>query len=172
MWIAVVCLFALAILTLLSSLYALAVTGVPVLRTPAIALDELVEALGDVQPALIVDAGCSDGRSLRRLCRATGAPGRGYELNGFVWLWAWLRARLFVWDCKLSIRWADYRRADFEGVDLVYAFLMPSAMRLLGEKCQEEMAEGTLLVSLMWPVPDWEPVRTCELGPRKDPLYF
>ncbi len=172
MWIVVVGIFSLVLLVLLFSMFALSTTGVPVVRTPPEHIHELATLLDPMPEGLIIDVGCADGRNLATLCQATGAKGLGYELNAVIWLWAWLRARLLSGGPALSIRWADYRRADLEHTDLVYAFLMPSAMRLLGDKCKEEMAPGSRLVSFMWEVPDWRPVKKIELGSRKDPLFF
>ncbi|MBN2496712.1 MAG: hypothetical protein JXR96_19130 [Deltaproteobacteria bacterium] len=167
----VVTVFAVAILGLFSSLFALVVTRVPVLRTPVEHLPAIAGELGALEGRRLVDAGCADARTLVQLCRLTGAQGVGYELNGPVALVAALRLLLTSGTGRTRVRWADYRRSDFEDVDAVYCFLMPSAMRTLADKCSEEMRVGGLLVSFMWPVPDREPLRTVQLGPRADPLF-
>jgi hypothetical protein len=163
--------FALLLAGLVSSLFALTVTRVPVLRTPGALLDGLGAALAPRPGQLVVDVGAADGRALMALCAAPGVRGRGYELNGPVWLWGSLRLLLCGRAGRVRLRWADYRRAELEQADLVYAFLMPAAMPALGRKCLEELRPGARLASFLWPVPGWTPAQVIPLGRRGDPLY-
>ncbi|HOX47403.1 MAG TPA: hypothetical protein PK668_27665 [Myxococcota bacterium] len=168
----VLVLFGLISLGLVSSLYALTTTRVPVLRTPGALLDGLRQALAPRPGQLVVDAGAADGRALAALCAEPGVRGRGYELNGPVWLWGSLRLLLAGRAGRVRLRWADFRRAELEQADLVYAYLMPAAMPALGQKCLAELRPGARLASFMWPVPDWTPARVVPLGRRQDPLFI
>jgi hypothetical protein len=163
--------FGLLFAGLVSSLYALAVTRVPVLRTPRALLAELHQALAPRPGQLVVDAGAADGQALAALCAAPGVRGRGYELNGPVWLWGSLRLLVSGRAGRVRLRWADFRRAELEQADLVYAFLMPAAMSAVGKKCLEELRPGARLASYLWSVPGWTPSRVIPLGRRGDPLY-
>jgi hypothetical protein len=163
--------FGLLFLGLLSSLYALLRTRVPVLRTPREHLDEIRAALAPRAGERVVDAGAADGRALGALCQAAGVHGRGYELNGPVWLFGSLRLLLEGRLGRVRLSWSDFFRAELERVDLVYAYLMPEVMRRVAEKCQEEMPTGARLASFLWQVPGWTPSRVVPLGRAQDPLY-
>lgn len=171
MW-AVILLFVLLMILALSSVFALATSRVPVVRTPAEHLDAIATALSLAPGSLVVDAGCADGRLLRRLCQREGVRGLGLELNGGVWLWAWASTRLSPVRARVRVRWADLFRHDLEEVDLVYAFLMPHLLARLYEKCVEEMRPGSLLATYLFEVPGRDPERVILLGKRKDPLHI
>ena len=161
MWLVVVGLIVVAFLALLSSLYALVVTGVPVVRTPAEFLSKIAAEVGGEKGSTIVDAGCADARTLLAFCAAERVTGRGYELNGPIWLYGLSRV-LFS---------SRRGRIELEDVDVVYCHLMPAVMAIVGAKCSEEMRAGTRLVSYLWEVPGWTPARVLKLGRREDPLF-
>ena len=171
MWLLVVILIVVAFLALLSSLYALAVTGVPVVRTPAEFLPEIAAEIGAGRETIIVDAGCADARTLLAFCDSTGASGRGYELNGPVWLAALARVLFSGRAGRVKVLWKDFFRCELEDVDVVFCHLMPAAMPRIGAKCAEEMRAGTRLLSYLWEVPGWTARKVVKLGPREDPLF-
>lgn len=171
MWLLVVILIVIIFLALLSSLYALAATGVPVVRTPAEFLDEIAGEVGGNEETTVVDAGCGDARTLLAFCSAAGVRGRGYELNGPVWLAALARVLLSGKGGRVKVHWKDFFRCELEDVDVVYCHLMPAVMARIGAKCAEEMRAGTRLLSYLWEVPGWTPKRIVKLGRREDPLF-
>lgn len=172
MWLLPVLLILVAFLALVSSLYALAVTRVPVMRTPRTHLEDIVHQADLVPGQVVVDAGCGDGRTLVALCASEGVRGRGYELNGPVWLAGAMRV-LFRRGVagRVRVYWRDFFRCELEDVDVVYCYLMPASMVRVAEKCAEEMRAGSVLLSYLWEVPGWIPERTVQLGQRADPLF-
>jgi len=168
----VVGLFGIAFLAFGSSVYALAVTRVPVLRTPAELLPAIREGLALVEGQVLVDAGCGDGRTLVALCRGARVRGRGYELSGPMWLAAWVRVLASGSAGRIRIAWKDFLRCELEDADVVYCYLMPGAMQPVADKCAEEMAPGGRLVSFLWAVPDWEPDQVLLVGRLRDPVYI
>lgn len=171
MWLVVVGLIVVAFLALLSSLYALVVTGVPVVRTPAEFLSEIAAEVGGEKGTTIVDAGCGDARTLLAFCAAEGVTGRGYELSGPMWLYGLTRVLLSGRGGRIRLYWRDFFRCELEDVDVVYCHLMPAVMARVGTKCAEEMRAGSRLVSYLWEVPGWAPARVLKLGLREDPLF-
>jgi len=173
-WIAVISLIVLAFLLLFSSLIVLALTRVPVVRTPVEHLTQIASASGAGKGQLIVDAGCADGQTLIGLCRLCGASGRGYEMNAPVALAGKLRV-LFSGrghrGQRVKVFLRDFFRCELEYVDVVYCYLMPGVMGRVAKKCAEEMRPGACLVSYLWEVPARIPEKTLLLGPRADPLY-
>ena len=164
--------FALVFLALLSSFFALAVTRVPVLRTPAELLPDIRRALALGEGQVLVDAGCADARTLLAFCRGAAVRGRGFELNGPVWLAARLRVLLAGRAVDVRVAWKDFFRTDLEDVDVVYCYLMPAAMARVARKCAAEMRPDSRLVSFLWAVPGWEPSETVPVGRLGDPLYI
>lgn len=171
MWLLVVILIMVIFLALLSSLYALVVTGVPVVRTPAEFLFEIAAEVGGDKGTTIVDAGCGDARTLLAFCTVAGARGRGYELNGPVWLAGLARVLFSGKAGRVKVYWKDFFRCELEDVDVVYCHLMPAVMARIGAKCSEEMRAGTRLLSYLWEVPGWTPLKIVKLGLREDPLF-
>jgi SAM-dependent methyltransferase len=170
-WIVVLGIVVIAFCALVSSLFALIKTRVPVMRTPSEYLVEIIKTI-DLSPGqTVVDLGCADARTLLALCRRDGVRGRGYELNGPVCLGAWMRV-LFSGKCRrVKIFWQDFFRGDLEDVDVVFCYLMPGLMSRVGKKCQEEMRPGSQLVSMLWQVPEWTPVKIVLMGVNADSLY-
>lgn len=171
MWLLVVALIVVVFLALLSSLYALAVTGVPVVRTPAEFLSEIAAQVGGKAVTTVVDAGCGDARTLLAFCATGGVTGRGYELSGPIWLYGLLRVLVSGRVGRVRVYWRDFFRCELEDVDVVYCHLMPAVMARIGAKCAEEMRAGTRLISYLWEVPGWTPSRILKLGRREDPLF-
>ncbi len=171
MWL-ILSLFGLAFLGFGSSVFALAVTRVPVLRTPIGVLREIRRAIGLQAGQVLVDAGCADGRALRVLCDRPGVRGRGYELNGPAWLAARLRIGFGPARRRLRIHWRDFHRSELEDADVVYCYLMPAAMERVARKCAREMPAGGRLVSYLWEVPGWRPGAVLAVGPLRDRVFI
>ncbi len=155
-----------------SSFLALALTGVPVVRTPIKVIKKIKSHLGIKKDDVIVDAGCADARAIVELCKGTGARGRGFELNGPMWLIGFFRVMLSGSVFSVRVYWKNFFRAELEDVDMVFCYLMPGSMVRVAKKCHEEMNEGTNLVSYLWSVPTWEPEEILWIGPMKDPVYI
>jgi len=171
LWLLVVSVIVVVFLALLSSLYALVVTGVPVVRTPREFLDQIAAEIGGSGDVTIVDAGCADARTLLAFCGTAGVRGRGYELNGPVWLAGLARVLFSKRSGRVRVYWKDFFRCELEDVDVVYCHLMPAVMARIGAKCAEEMRAGTRLLSYLWEVPGWTPQKIVKLGRREDPLF-
>jgi SAM-dependent methyltransferase len=170
-WLVAVALIVVVFLALLSSLYALAVTGVPVVRTPAEFLAEITAEVSGGEGTTVVDAGCGDARALLAFCAAEGVTGRGYELNGPICLYGKARVLLSGRCERVKLHWGDFFRCELEDVDVVFCHLMPAVMVRVGAKCAQEMCAGARLVSFLWEVPGWVPSRVVKLGRREDPLF-
>ena len=168
----VVSIIALVFGGLVSSLFSLLSTGVPVLRTAPHLIADIKKAIGLREGQVLADLGCADARTLISLLDNQMARGRGYELNGPIWLAALVRVLWSTNRSSVSVHWRDFFRADLDDVDHAFCYLMPGLMRRVYQKCQEEMPEGSFLYSLFWPVPDCEPFRCVTLDSSGDSLYI
>ena len=73
----------------------------------------------------------------------------------------WFISRLRAWFKGSRVRFLrdDYASLDLAGFDVVFAFLSPVAMPALWQQAQEQMRQGTLFVSLAFPVTGRQPDR-------------
>lgn len=121
----------------------------PLFPTPAGALQGLAAELPLPAGARVLDAGCGLGQGLRAL-HALWPRAR---IEGVEW------SLPLAWLCALRCPFAQVRRADlwrrsWRGVDLVYLFQRPESMARAWHKACDEMAAGSWMVSLEFPVPD------------------
>lgn len=65
------------------------------------------------------------------------------------------------------IHYGDLWQTDLGGHDLIYAFLSPEPMDLLGQKAAAEMAPGALLVSNSFPIPWAEADQIIDVADRR-----
>lgn len=137
----------------------------PLFPTPEGALDGLAALAPLPAGARVLDAGCGLGHGLRALRRAyPEARLAGLERSGML-------AAL----CALRCPWAGVRRgdiwgADWSGYQLVYLFQRPESMRRALIK-SAEMAPGSWLVSLAFPLPDVQAL-ACLEGREGYPLWI
>lgn len=165
-------LYGIATVLLLSSLVALARTGVPVRHTPPAVVARALE-LAELKPGeLLFDPGCGDGRVLRAAHRLCGARGLGYELSLPMWLWAQMRRAPDPARRAVSIRLGEGIGHAPADADAVYCFLMPRPMERVGTEVAPRLKPGARLVSYLFPVRAWQPERVVEVGAERDPLYL
>ncbi len=136
---------------------------VPLYRSSVEAADALASLLP--QGCRLLEAGCGDGRlamllAARRpdlvICAMENAWG-GWLLAK----WRWWRAGS---PASVSIRCRSFWKEHWGNHDAVYAFLSPEPMPRVWEKFQREGADGSLLVSNTFVVPDVQPDSRIPLG--------
>ncbi|MBK1712958.1 class I SAM-dependent methyltransferase [Rubrivivax gelatinosus] len=125
----------------------------PFFPTPAQALDGLGAVVVLAPRARVLDAGCGLGHGLQALHRLW--PQAVFE--GVEWSrpLAWLAAR----RCPFAqVRRGDLWAGSWAGLDLLYVFQRPESMVRVLAKAEAEMAPGSWLVSLEFPLPGREPL--------------
>jgi len=120
----------------------------PLFPTPPGALSGLQERAPLPVGAAVLDAGCGLGDGLQAL--RTAYPHA--QLQGVEWSWP------LALLCRLRCPWARVQRGDiwawdWGGYALVYVFQRPESMERVAVKAGAEMAVGSWLVSLAFPVP-------------------
>lgn len=92
----------------------------------------------------VFDLGCGDGRFLKEAARR-GYRAVGYELNPFVFAYAWLSTRRYRQQVK--VRYGNFWKADISQADAVYVFLFDRYMAKLDAKLKAESRPGLKLAS-------------------------
>ena len=156
----------LAPLALLLALYPVqAWRDAPLFPTALDALDGIAPLLALPAAPRLLDAGCGLGHGLQALHRSwPHARVEGLE-----------RSRVLAVAARLRCPWArvtgaDMWAASWAGVDLVYLFQRPESMARAWSKAQQEMAPGSWLVSLEFPVPGLAPQASSE-RPGSRPVW-
>jgi SAM-dependent methyltransferase len=105
----------------------------------------------DLKPGQTVyDLGCGDGRFLKAAARQ-GIKAVGYELNPFVFAYAWLTTRR---QRKLiKVRWGNFWRADISKADAIFVFLLDKYMPQLDKKLKAEAKKDLKLASHTFKIP-------------------
>lgn len=119
-------------------------------------------SVAQIQPReRVVDLGAGDGRIVFAAARM-GADAVGYEISFFVWLIALMR--------KVLTRSSGviYRRslfdADLRQADVVFCYLLPSAMARLAPKFTAELPRGARIISASFHLPMWMVYREYPAG--------
>jgi SAM-dependent methyltransferase len=105
----------------------------------------------DLKPGQVVyDLGCGDGRFLKAAAKQ-GIASVGYELNPFVFAYAWLTTRRYRKLAK--VRYGDFWKADISKADAVFVFLLDKYMNQLDAKLRKDGKKGLKLASHTFKIP-------------------
>ena len=131
--------------------------GVPCLPTHLKQAKKMI-ALANLKPGMkAVDLGSGNGRLLF-LAAKTGASSVGYELNPILVGWTKIAIFLRRFTGQVTVHLKSIYKADRKEVDVVFAFLMPGPMKLLGPKLFSELKPGARIYSYTFSIPDHEPI--------------
>jgi SAM-dependent methyltransferase len=81
----------------------------------------------------VYDLGCGDGRFLKQAAKK-GYKAVGYELNPFVFAYAWLTTRRY--GRRVKVKYGNFWNADLSKADAVFVFLLDKYMPKLDEKLE------------------------------------
>ena len=131
--------------------------GAPYVPTMRRQVDTAFELL-DLKPGQrLLELGCGDGKLLRAAAQR-GIYVTGYELNpllaGLCWLRTWRYRKL------VSVRLADFWRADWPEADAVFGFILPKLMPKLDHKVLSENRQPLKVASFAFEIPGKKPVKT------------
>lgn len=119
---------------------------------------------------IVYDLGSGDG-TLVLAAGKCGARAIGFEISLFPYLLSKAR-QLAGGLSNVSIRYKDFFSQNLSGADLVYVFLMPKCYRRLKEKLETQLKPGARVITYVWPVPGWRPVKVDKPTPRSITLYL
>ena len=105
------------------------------------------------------DLGSGDGRVVIALARA-GAEAHGYEINPLLVLWSRFRVRRAGLNDQATIHWKSFWRHDFSSFEVVTVFGTLKVMAPLEQKLRAELKPGARVVSNLFQLPTWPPLRS------------
>ncbi|MCE5274215.1 MAG: hypothetical protein LLG43_03660 [Deltaproteobacteria bacterium] len=139
--------------------------------TPRPMLAALMKAVDFSRFRDIRDLGCGDGRFISAVEKTYGSTVIGYEINPIAFVVTWLRIR--VLGLGSSVRYADFWNRDLSGADCIYCYLFPDVLARLSEKLDQELRDGTRVISANFPLPGWreEGILRAQDTIFDDPIY-
>lgn len=139
-------------------------TRVPLYLSNRDTVAALARLLAGRAPGRLLDIGSGTGSLVVPLARQLGAwQVTGIESAPLPYLLARWRARACP---NLDIRRGDFFAADWQGYDVVYAFLSPVPMSAVWRKACAELRAGSLVVSNSFAVEEASPEAVIEVGDR------
>ena len=122
--------------------------------------------LADIkQNDVVYDIGCGNGRMV--IAASTqGANAIGFEISLFPYLLA--KINKLIRRSKVKIKYRDLWHVNLADADLVYFFLMPERIKKLKNKFEQELKPGAKVISYVWPIDGWRPIKIdeCEGRPK------
>lgn len=110
----------------------------------------------DLKPGQTVyDLGCGDGRFLVAAAER-GLKAVGYELNPFMFIFAWLNTRKY--KKQIKVKFGNFWKADLSDADAVFIFLLTKYMKQFDELIKEKAPRGIKVASHAFKIPGKKPV--------------
>ncbi|HET7528871.1 MAG TPA: class I SAM-dependent methyltransferase, partial [Candidatus Saccharimonadales bacterium] len=102
----------------------------------------------------VYDLGCGDGRFLKAAARR-GIKSVGYELNPFMFAYAWLTTRRY--RRLVKVRWGNFWKADLSDADAIFIFLLTKYMARFDEFVKAKAPKGVKVASHAFKIPGKKP---------------
>lgn len=133
-------------LLLLGTVLALVLTRTPYIPTPLPIVRTMIDLAKLRGTERIYDLGCGDGRLLFEAKQAhPNIAAVGYEISPYPFLKGWLLNMLGRND--VTLKFESFMRANLADADVIFLYLLPSAMRALETKFAKELRPGTRVIS-------------------------
>jgi cyclopropane fatty-acyl-phospholipid synthase-like methyltransferase len=105
----------------------------------------------DLKPGQTVyDLGCGDGRFLVAAAQR-GLNAVGYELNPFMFAYAWFTTRKY--RKRVKVHWGNFWNADLSKADAVFVFLLTKYMGRFDELIKTKAPKGVKVASHAFKIP-------------------
>jgi SAM-dependent methyltransferase len=98
----------------------------------------------------VYDLGCGDGRFLVAAAQR-GLNAVGYELNPFMFAYAWFTTRRY--RQRVKVRWGNFWKADLSKADAVFVFLLTKYMGRFDELIKTKAPKGVKVASHAFKIP-------------------
>lgn len=148
--------FGITLFFLLNAFVDLARYRVPYVSTPGWTIDWLSRNARFSNGAVLYDLGCGDARMLIALKKKfSNITAKGLEGA----LWPYVLSRWKTHGKGIVIHRQDFYHADIHDADVIFCFLVPSAMPRLEKFLRSQLKAGTVVYSYALRFPTWQPVQ-------------
>lgn len=146
-------LFSLLVLFIISSSFiGFVMTRVPYVRTRAADIKEIVRRVPITAADSFFDLGSGDGKVMFLVEKISGAKVKGFELT--IWTHIWSRIRRVAKKSRAEFVYGNFLQNNFSQATVIYCYLYPHLMRMIGEKVLADCKPGTKVVSRDFPIPN------------------
>jgi SAM-dependent methyltransferase len=101
----------------------------------------------------LVDLGCGDGRVLRLFEKMGVNELVGYEVNLAALFWGKIKNKIY--QSKVKLIYKNFYRISLSDVDVVFCYLLESALQPLKDKFEKELKPGSLIISYAFEIKNW-----------------
>lgn len=105
----------------------------------------------------LYDLGAGDGRVLFIAAREFGAKAVGIEVGPMQCALIWLRAVSSGLGDRIAVKWTNFYKVGLHAADVVFVYATSREVRKLAPHLEQQMRQGTRVVSISADFPDWEP---------------
>ena len=166
--------------------YIILITGILVVLTMALAGKSLapwvpswskdlprIFELVDLQPGQVFyDLGCGNGKTVLYANKKYKAKAIGLEIALPLYLVCKVR-QLFNWDKDLKFKYKNLFKEDLSKADVVFVFGMPDTIKhKLKNKLEKNLKKGAKVISYVFAVKGWEPVKISKDENKQIPIYL
>jgi len=107
----------------------------------------------------VMDLGSGDGSLVIAAARAGAGAVIGVEMNPLLVWYSRIRIRRARLQCRARVMCGNFYATALGGTDVVLLYLLPSAVEHLREKMERELKSGSRVVSSIFSIQGWTPVR-------------
>lgn len=114
--------------------------------------------LVNLQPnEVLYDLGAGDGRVLLIAAKEFGAQAIGVEIGPVQCALIWLRIIASGLGDTIQLNWGNYLKTDLSQADVVFIYATSREVMRLAPYLENQMKQGSRLVSISADFPEWEP---------------
>ncbi len=132
---------------------------VPYIASPVKVAEKLVELAKLTPNDVLYDLGSGDGRVVILASKLSGCKGVGVEIDGALVAVSRKKSAEYGVSDRVKFIEGDFREADLSEATVIYLYIYYDVIRdHLLEKLESEIKDGTRIVTLEIPIPNWMPI--------------
>jgi len=128
----------------------------PYVTTPMVVVDKMLEMANVTKADILYDLGCGDGRIVITAARKYGTRGVGIDLDPERIKESNANAKQAGVKDLVEFSLQDVMKSDISEATVVTLYLLPESNALLRPILEEQLKEGTRVVSHNYYMPDWQ----------------
>lgn len=146
------------------NLLLISILGSPIVYANEKAIIDSFELANLKKGQTLVDLGCGNAKSLIIAAKKFGAKGIGVDLSLYCFLKSKLNVALAGESKNIKIIWGDFKKAEpfLRKADLVYVYLLNSALKKMELWLFKSIGKNTNIVSLSFIFPTKKPYKTAK----------